>query len=291
MVSLVTGGHGFLGSYVQSALAQRGEVVAAGRPDVAIPSADFDRMLQSVRPELVVHCAGPASVAASVADPGSDFEASVVVTSELLDRLCRLPRRPRVVFVSSAAVYGNPSFFPVDENATPGPVSPYGRHKLECEQLLRDFHEAHELPSVSLRVFSAYGEGLRRQILWDVCVQALSRGEVRLHGSGSETRDFVHAHDVARALTTVVDAARFEAEVYNVASGIETSIARLATLLVDALGVEARISFNGVSRPGDPTRWRADLGLIEALGFRPSVELDEGVHSYAGWASRELIPA
>ena len=291
MVSVVTGARGFLGAYVQAALAEHGEVVGVGRPEVEIPSPEFDGVLQWARPELVVHCAGPASVAASTADPASDFEASVLVTSELVDRLSRLPRRPRLVFISSAAVYGEPPSLPVGERETPRPISPYGHHKLACEEILREFHEAHGLPSVSLRVFSAYGEGLRRQILWDVCVQALSDREVRLQGSGAETRDFVHAYDVGSAVTAVVTGARFEAEAYNVASGVETPIAELAARVVDALGIDAPITFSGVGRPGDPSRWCADLRLIEALGFRPSVRLDDGVRTYAGWASRQLTPA
>lgn len=291
MVSLVTGGHGFLGAYVHAALAERGQVASAGRPDVEIPSSTFDRLLESARPDLVVHCAGPASVATSLADPAADFDASVVVTFELLDRLRSLRPPPRVVFISSAAVYGNAPSLPIGENETPRPMSPYGHHKLAGEYLLREFSELFGVPSVSLRVFSAYGEGLRRQILWDVCVQALADGEVRLQGSGTETRDFVHAADVGAAVRAVVDHARFEAEAYNVASGVETRISELAALVVDALGVDAEISFSGAGRPGDPARWRADLRQIAALGFRPAISLDDGVRAYAGWASRQLIPA
>jgi UDP-glucose 4-epimerase len=291
MVSLVTGARGFLGAYVQAALAGRGKIVAVGRPDVEIPSSTFDRLLESTRPELVVHCAGPASVAASLADPAADFDAGVVVTFELLNRLRRLRPAPRVVFISSAAIYGDPPVLPIVETETPRPMSPYGHHKLAGEHLLREFYELYDLPSVSLRVFSAYGEGLRRQVMWDVCVQALGDGDVRLQGSGAETRDFVHASDVGAAVGAVVDRAPFRAEVYNVASGVETRISELASLVVDALPVDAEISFSGVGRSGDPARWQADLRRITALGFRPSISLDDGVRAYAGWASRQLIPA
>ena len=199
MVSLVTGGHGFLGAYIQAALAHRGEVVAAGRPDMEIPSAEFDACFTRSqtriggalrRPRLGGGVSGRSWLRLR-GERRRDVRAPRPASLSP-------PRRPRVVFVSSAAVYGNPPSLPVDEKATPCPMSPYGRHKVECEQLLREFHERIELPSVSLRVFSAYGEGLRRQIFWDVCVQALANGEIRLHGSGSETRDFVHAYDVAK---------------------------------------------------------------------------------------------
>lgn len=291
MVILVTGANGFLATYVQRALRERCRVVPAGRPDIEVPSADFDRLLHAARPDLVVHCAGPASVPSSVADPAGDFDASVVVTFELLDRLRRLPRPPRVVFLSSAAVYGDPPRLPVAENETLRPVSPYGHHKLACEVLLREFHELYGLPSVALRVFSAYGEGLRRQILWDVCVQALTTGEVRLLGTGAESRDFVHGSDVVAAVAAAVKGARFEAEPYNVGSGIETPIAELAALIVDALGGGANVSFSGVPRHGDPARWRADIARIAGLGFRPSIALRDAVPAYAAWAARQLVPA
>jgi UDP-glucose 4-epimerase len=280
VVALVAGSHGFLGRWISAALETAGwTVTRAGRPDQEIPSPEFDRLLADARPKLVVHCAGPASVPASVEDPDSDRAASVGVTTQLVERLSALPSRPRLVFISSAAVYGEPRDLPVGEDAPFAPISPYGRHRVECEAAVR----SGGLPAVTMRIFSAYGEGLRRQVLWDIAQRALAGGPVELLGTGEESRDFVHASDVGRAVVVAATGASFAGEAYNLASGIETRIADLAEMLVQALAVDERPVFTGVGRSGDPMRWQADIGALRALGFEPQVPLAEGVERYAAW--------
>jgi UDP-glucose 4-epimerase len=287
MVALVTGAGGFLGQHVASGLSAAGwEVVAAGRPEVEVPSPAFDALLGSRPPELVVHCAGPASVPASVDDPATDFRGSVGVLFELLDRL--RDRDTAFVLVSSAAVYGEPASLPVTEDAPLRPISPYGFHRVLCEELVREFHELWGLRCCALRVFSAYGDGLRRQIMWDICRKALLEGEVSLHGTGDESRDFVHADDVAGAVVAAAGSAPLAAEAYNVGTERETRLSELAPMLLEALGSDAPVAFSGQSRAGDPRHWRADTSRIAALGFAPRVGLEEGVRRYAAWARRAL---
>lgn len=279
MVALVTGHRGFLGRHVVAELREQGhEVVGAGRPDVHLPSADFAGLVRDVRPELVVHCAGPASVPASVEDPDGDRAATLAA----LEAVLAVITDARLVLVSSAAVYGQPSRLPVAEDAPLAPVSPYGRHRVEAEVLARDSGAAVAIA----RVFSAYGEGLRRQVLWDVAQRALAGGEVELSGTGAETRDFVHARDVAGAVAAIAGRAEFEGEAYNVATGVETSIARLAELVTRELG-GSDVRFSGARRPGDPERWQGDITRLRALGFEPTVRIDEGAAAYARWAREQ----
>jgi UDP-glucose 4-epimerase len=287
MVAVVTGAFGFLGRHIAAALTGDGwRVVGTGRPEVEIPSAEFDALLDGTNAGLVVHCAGPASVPASVEDPAADFRGSVGVLFDVLERL--RGRDTGFVLVSSAAVYGEPERLPVAESTPIRPISPYGFHRAVCELLVREFHELWGLRCCTLRIFSAYGEGLHRQIMWDICRGAVRDGTVALHGTGEESRDFVHASDVARAVALVARSAPLQAEVYNVATGSETSITTVARLLLDALGSEAPLSFLGRTRPGDPRHWRADVGRLADLGYSPSVPLEEGVRAYAAWAQREL---
>lgn len=275
MTVLVTGRNGFLGSHIASRLAQAGgRVVGAGRPEVEIPSAAFDRLVAAEQPSLVVHCAGPASVPASLADPAADRAGAVSVLEALLDRL----GSARLVLVSSAAVYGQPDRLPVSEDAALAPVSPYGRHRVEAERLALDSG----VPLAIARVFSAYGEGLRRQVLWDVAQRTLAGGPVELSGTGEETRDFVHAQDVAGAIAAIADRGAFEGETINVGTGVETSVADLAELIVRELG-DGEIRFTGDARPGDPARWRADVTRLRSLGFEPSIAIENGARAYARW--------
>ncbi|HJU48573.1 MAG TPA: NAD-dependent epimerase/dehydratase family protein [Gaiellaceae bacterium] len=279
MVIAVTGHRGFLGGAIARRLAEAGwDVTGLGRPEVEIPSNAFDDALDRLRPDVVVHAAGPASVPASFEDPAADHAGSVDVLRALVERL----GDARLVYLSSAAVYGQPASLPVGEAAPLQPMSPYGRHRAECERLLADAGAR----ATVLRIFSAYGEGLRRQVLWDICRQA-RHGAVELAGDGGESRDFVHASDVAAAVAAAVRRAEFAGEAFNVASGVETTIAELARLLVAALGAESEIRFTGQARAGDPRRWRGDVTRAAArLGYRPAVSIEEGAGRYASWFAR-----
>jgi UDP-glucose 4-epimerase len=276
VVILVTGHRGFLGRAIHERLVAEGrKVIGAGRPDVPIPSAAFRRLVDSAEPEVIVHCAGPASVGDSIRDPAEDRRGSVEVLARLVDEA----PDARLLLISSAAVYGEPEALPVAETARIAPISPYGRHRAECERLLLEGGK----PSAILRVFSGYGEGLRRQVLWDVCRQALDLGAVQLAGSGEESRDFVHVRDVAQAVSVAIDRSPFGGDVYNVATGTETTIRRLAESLLVGLGSSASLRFSGRPRVGDPARWRADISLIAGLGFTPTITIEEGARTYARW--------
>jgi UDP-glucose 4-epimerase len=221
----------------------------------------------------------------SLADPAADFQGSVVALACVLDAARRIVPACRVLFLSSAAVYGDPAGLPISEQTPHWPLSPYGYHKSLCERLLEEYWSVYGLPGASLRLFSAYGPGLKRQVMWDVCQKVLRSDEVELFGTGEETRDFVHARDIGRAIALLLERAAFQAEAYNLASGEETRIADLARMIARALGRSVRLRFSGESRRGDPLRWRADLTRITGLGYRQGIPLEHGVAEYVAWAA------
>jgi UDP-glucose 4-epimerase len=300
---LVTGAGGFLGRYIvgefnkENAAVLGVDVVA---PDIApqgsgitykqllLPSAEFDRVLEDFKPDVFVHCAGRASVALSMEDPRADFTDSVVLTFHMLEALHRKTPDCRFIFLSSAAVYGNPPSLPVRESHPIAPLSPYGYHKRQCELLVEEFARVFRMPALALRIFSAYGRGLRRQVIWDICERALKTSGLRLRGNGKESRDFVHARDVARAVVLLADRAPANGEVYNVATGVESAIEDVAESLLHCLGLPIRAEFDGVRPPGDPANWRADITRISELGFAPTISLQEGLKEVALW-SRSFV--
>jgi UDP-glucose 4-epimerase len=116
---------------------------------------------------------------------------------------------------------------------------------------LQEFFQVYGLPTASVRIFSAYGLGLRRQVLWDICRKALSCEPLALMGTGKESRDFIHVGDIARALETVAMSAPMQGEVYNLASGREVTIMQLAEIILDTLGLDCQLQFDGMVPPRD----------------------------------------
>jgi UDP-glucose 4-epimerase len=299
---LITGAAGFLGRYVARHFAgQKYKVVGidcvppenASVPaqgvyrQLQLPSPRFAELLREYRPTICVHCAGRASVGLSVEDPASDFQAGPPLTFELLNALRALPSC-KFVFLSSAAVYGNPRTLPISEDQIPAPLSPYGYHKLQSELLCEEFAKVYNLRTASMRIFSAYGSGLRRQVVWDICRKALSDDGVILHGTGSESRDFIHAIDIARAVAVIAASASMHGETYNVATGREVLIRDLARLILDSMGNPRPLTFDGAVPAGTPLNWQADISRLGALGFAPSVSLEQGLRTFTVWCSAEL---
>jgi UDP-glucose 4-epimerase len=304
--ALITGVAGFLGRHVLRQFSREGwrvigldDVPPENAPKaenaefhrVKLPDAALAILLRDEKPDVCVHCAGRASVALSIEDPAADFAANTTLTFELLDLLRRESPRCRFLFLSSAAVYGNPESLPIAEDAICAPLSPYGYHKRQGELLCEEFARIYGLPTASARIFSAYGPGLRRQVVWDICERVLTTGSLTLRGTGEESRDFIHAADVARALFHLAQKAPCEGEIYNVASGVEITLKELAERLVAALGSSVQPRFDGTTPTGDPRNWRADVRKLHELGFAPTIPLAQGIQAVAAWARAELVLA
>jgi UDP-glucose 4-epimerase len=302
-VVLITGAGGFLGTHIAREFSLAGcRVVGVGKSEAGAAARQYlhayhrmtlpDPALKAVfaehAPSVCIHCAGGSSVPLSFENPRSDFYAGPLSTFELLETLRQVRPECRTVFLSSAAVYGDPQTLPIGEDQTASPISPYGFHKLECEQLCFEYAKLHGMRTASVRVFSAYGSGLRKQVVWDMCEKAVRNGSLSLRGSGGESRDFVHGEDVAKAVRLVVEKAPCHGEPYNVGSGRETTIVELAELVAEALQLRCKPIFDGTVSPGTPRNWRADIGRISVLGFQPSITFAQGISSFANWCRGEL---
>lgn len=300
---LVTGAAGFLGRQAVRQYAGAGwrvigldDVPSENAPTGAgvvfhrmkLPDARLAELLIAEAPAVCVHCAGSASVGLSLEDPGADFRGNTILTFEMLEALRRHAPRCRFILLSSAAVYGDPATLPVSEDHPAAPLSPYGWHKLQCEMLCAEYAQFFGLPTATARIFSAYGPGLKRQVIWDICQRVLSGGRLPLHGTGRESRDFIHETDIARGLALIAEHAPANGEVYNLATGREVTIAELADQLLAELAPTVRPEFDGRATPGNPLNWRADIGKVAALGFAPQVTLEDGLREVAHWSRTAL---
>lgn len=301
---LVTGVAGFLGRYIARYFNQQGWSVIgisnappenapvaslAAYYSMHLPHAELSALLQQYKPEVCIHCAGRASVGLSMSDPAADFHSGTALTFEILNALRLNAPDCRFVFLSSAAVYGNPASLPVVETQSLAPLSPYGFHKSQSEQLCLEFAKVYGLSTASARIFSAYGPGLRRQVIWDICQKVIEQHALVLQGTGQESRDFIHALDIAKAIEQIIQMGSMMGESYNLATGREVTILELANLILEVLEVDRSPQFDSVVPTGSPLNWRADVSKLQALGFVPSVPFERGIQTFAYWCRAELL--
>jgi len=306
--SLIIGASGFLGSYLSSECHANGQRLCGisytppAHVDIwtkfaecDLHDVDFARFLDGDKLGTCYVLTGGSSVSDSMQEPARDFQKLLPGLARLLEYLVREQKDCHLVLFSSAAVYGNPVQNPISETSPIAPLSPYGAHKWLAEEMVRRYSEIFGLRASILRVFSAYGAGLKRQLFWDILRKyhdALANGTKRmvLNGTGEETRDFIHGKDVARATFLVAqELPRAGHETYNIANGVSVSIRDAATELINQLSEKVELSFSGVERAGDPMRWMANVEKLSALGYQNSVTLEAGLADYVRWNS-ELNP-
>jgi len=298
---LVTGGAGFIGSHVADAHLERGDRVwvvddlSSGRRENVPAGAEFHRLdiagerlgdlVRRVGFDLVSHHAAQIDVRASVADPVRDARVNVAGLLNILEA-ARAGGTGRIVFASSGgAVYGEPRELPTPESAPKEPLSPYGVAKLAGEHYLNYYREVHGVDYVALRYGNVYGP--RQDPRGEAGVVAvfsrrLLRGEpLAVYGDGEQTRDYVYVGDVVRANLLAAGmelsaAPGIDARAYNVSTGRETSVNRLAAALEDAAGMRTgRVYLD--ARPGELRRSALAAASIGERGWIPAPSLREGL--------------
>jgi UDP-glucose 4-epimerase len=288
--AVVTGGAGFVGSHLVDRLLGDGWQVqviddlstgVAGNlaptvrlEPIDIADGDVEQVMRAWRPQAVYHLAAQASLPASLRNPLRDLTVNVIGTHRVAEA-ARRANAARLVFVSSGgAIYGE-SVRAATERTMPAPASYYGVHKLAAEG-----HVALAgLPYAIARPSNIYGPrqspGLEGAVVAAFVARALAHQPLVIHGTGEQTRDFVHVHDVVDALIRVGQVSAPEGT-WNIAAGRQTSILALAARVEQAAGTRlGRV--HRAARPGDVRRSAASPARLEGLGWRPSVTLSRGI--------------
>jgi UDP-glucose 4-epimerase len=300
--ALVTGGGGFIGSTVVHELLREGvEVVVLdnfcsghrgnleGLPvslheaDVRTADAVADAMAGC---DAVFHLAASVGNARSIAHPIDDATTNVLGTLNVLESARRHGVR-RLVYSSSAGIFGELKLLPIREDHPVEPDSPYGATKLAGEKLCLSYAKLYPMQCVCLRYFNVYGERQRYDAYGNVIpifMHRLLAGEpLIVYGDGEQTRDFVNSADVARANWLAASAAT-SSGAFNVASGSRVTINELVRLLKEASGLDPEVR-HAEPRAGDVRHSIADVSAAgRAFGYSPVVALEPGLAAYFGWA-------
>jgi UDP-glucose 4-epimerase len=305
MKILITGGAGFIGSYVANAFIRDGHRVlivdnlSTGIEENIPKETDFvkcdirersllKKVFSDFNPDMVNHHAAQINVRQSVEDPVFDAEINVIGTLNLLE-LSLSHKVKRFIFASTGgAIYGEPENLPADETTPPMPISPYGASKYAVENYLGYYRAVHGLDYVALRYSNVYGPRQNPHgeagVVAIFCSRILSGNPCQIFGDGNQTRDYVFAEDVARANILAVNA---PAGRYNIGTEIETSVNDLVMVLRRAARREFNVEY-APPRPGEVQRIALDVALAKrVLGWSPKVNFEDGIRRTWKWISEK----
>ncbi|MCZ2127062.1 MAG: NAD-dependent epimerase/dehydratase family protein [Anaerolineales bacterium] len=297
MKALITGGAGFIGSHISRALLERGHRVrvfdnfSSGKKenlkglDVEIFEGDLrdaDAVAKAVRgAEVIFHEAAFVSVAESMGKPQECFDINANGTSVLFEAARKADVR-RVVFASSAAVYGDSDDYPLTEDSPLRPLSPYAASKRTNEIYGQLYTTAFNLEAVALRYFNVYGPRQRPDSMYAAAVpifirRMLDGKPVTVFGDGGQTRDLVNVKDVAQANLLAAEHPNAPGQIFNVCTGVETKLLDLLDILYKIFP-NAPKPVHAEARAGDIYR---SIGtpkkIADALGYKPQITLSQGL--------------
>ena len=250
---------------------------------------DYNNIFKLQKFDLCINGSGSSGIGFSLKHPQDDFRMNVNNPYSLLNAIRQYNTGCRFINLSSAAVYGNPYQLPVKEDDGLQPISPYGYHKMLTEQIVTEFYTIFGLPACTFRIFSAYGPGIRKQLLWDIYQKAVNSkdGCVNLFGKGNETRDFIFIDDLLHAVELTIQKGSFNGEIYNLGSGTETTIKKIAEVFLNIIDPSLKLKFNGIQKPGDPLFWKADMQKLTLFDFIASTTLEVGLNKYFKWIQKQ----
>lgn len=295
---LITGAHGFLGRHVARLFAQKGHTVFGlghgnwSRDEweqwglTGWKRADVNlEMLKEYAevPSVIVHCAGGGSVAFSIKDPIADFARTVETTAHVLEYVRMSAPSCRIVYPSSASVYGAVERLPISEDCHAAPISQYGVHKLMAELMVASYARQFGTSASIVRLFSVYGCGLQKQLLWDAS-RKFAKGDTTFMGTGDEVRDWLHVEDAAELLFIAAENTSVGCPIVNGGSGEGTTVREVLLHLKSSFSpTDDTLTFTGMQRTGDPSRYVADIQNAKQWGWSPKHQWRRGVEEYAAW--------
>lgn len=305
---LITGGAGFIGSNLANYLASENTVIviddlSMGKQENLINSNNIkfikgsvtnhhlmEDILSSNQFDYIFHLAAIASVADSVARPVETHQINFESVLSLLELVKKTqPNLKKLVFSSSAAVYGDEPSLPKIENSAIKPLTPYAIDKYAAERYVNVYNHLYDVPTSAVRFFNIYGPNQNPSspysgvisILIDNYRDLLKKRNISftLYGDGEQSRDFVYIEDAIQALLLVAKSSHSKGEVYNVGTGKAITLNELIFTIDKILGVKLPVVFME-ERSGDIKHSLSNTEKLTLLGYKPSFTVEKGIASY-----------
>lgn len=300
---LITGAKGFLGSNIVKHFKNLGyETYGIGHGGLSVEESkeiglDYwkkdDLSIKSILEfeqtfDVIVHCGGSGSVGFSIEHPYDDFKKTVDGTLEVLEYMRVHNPNAHLIYPSSPAVQGECEDKPIKEEYIGKPASPYGYHKKIAENLCQSYSEKFGLKVSIVRLFSVYGNGLKKQLLWDACNKIMkATDDVVFWGTGEETRDFIHIDDVIKIIEKLISI-KDKYLVVNGGSGEKHTIHDIVYKIKKLLNSDCNIQFNNRVNKGNPIYYWADIEKLNEIASPHNVSLNNGLEKYVEWAKEIL---
>ena len=307
MKVILTGGAGFIGSWVADALIADGHRVlilddlSSGKEENIPKEAEFvkcdirdrdalDGLFSDFKPDIVNHHAAQINVRKSVENPTLDAQVNILGSLNLLEISKRYDVKKFIFASTGGAIYGEPETIPVDERAIPLPISPYGVSKLSVERYLDYYNLVFGLEYVALRYSNVYGPRQNPHgeagVIAIFCNRILEGQKCDIFGDGNQKRDYVFVGDLARANVLSL---RAPVGIYNLGTGIEISVNDLINILVKATGIAANVHYLPY-RAGEVQRIALDISKAgKMIGWFPEVSFEDGITRTWNWYTKRKM--
>lgn len=310
MKILITGGAGFQGSHLSEFFIKEGHDVTV----LNTYSKETDTNIESIRSkariifgsitdrtivnktvrgqDVVFHLAANVNVDESLKDPLSFLEVNVIGTHNILEAVKE--NHSRMIYASTCEVYGDGHTLKpgelLDETAELSPNSPYAASKAAADRWCNAYHKSFGVNVTIVRPFNIYGERQKNGTfgaLIPILVRKALLGEtLTVYGDGNATRDYLNIDDLVFAYNLVLHHPELAGKAINFASGVNTSVKDIAEYIAKAFN--ANIEY-GPARPGEVTRFPADISLARSIGFEPKIGIWEGIDRYIAWAKQQPL--
>ena len=280
MLILITGIKGFIGSQIEQTFKKRSKIFGISSNT---EKNDYKKLIKKkIRPNIIFHCAGSGLVGVNKISHSTHKKKNLDSTKNLINFINKIKlKNSKIIFLSSQSVYGKVSGKKISEGHSTIPITSYGKTKLLAE---KEIMKIKNNRIIILRLFSVYGIGLKKQILWDAC-NKFKKKNIKFRGSGREKRDFLNINDLIKLIKKIiVSNGNNKNELYNVGSGTGIKIRNLLLKLKSIYKLDKKIFFLEKQKKSEHQDYiSSNKKIIQTFKWRITKNLYKELKQYVKW--------